>query len=79
MIIDILKERFNKNKDRHPMLEWEQVENALLADPLKLAVLEWMEESGGEPDTIGLDEKTGRILFCDCAKETPAGRRSLCY
>ena len=46
MIIDILKERFNKNKDRHPMLEWEQVENALLADPLKLAVLEWMEESG---------------------------------
>ncbi|MBQ5756821.1 MAG: DUF4256 domain-containing protein [Erysipelotrichaceae bacterium] len=79
MIIDILKERFNKNKDRHPMLEWEQVENALLADPLKLAVLERMEESGGEPDTIGLDEKTGRILFCDCAKETPAGRRSLCY
>ena len=79
MIIDILKQRFLENRDRHPTLIWEEIEKVLTGDPGKLAILQRMEESGGEPDAIGIDEATGRVLYCDCAKETPSGRRSLCY
>ena len=64
---------------RHPDLEWEFVEARLSEDKEALEVLRLMEESGGEPDTIGIDEKSGKLIFCDCSSESPAGRRSLCY
>ena len=79
MILDILSKRFAENMVRHPDLTWEDVEKRLQNVPDALTVLERMEESGGEPDTIGLDPRTGKIVFCDCAKESPSGRRSLCY
>ena len=79
MILDVLSKRFAENMVRHPDLTWEDVEKRLQDVPDALTVLERMEESGGEPDTIGLDPRTGKIIFCDCAKESPSGRRSLCY
>ena len=79
MILEILKARFLDNKDLHPNLKWSEVENRLLEDPDAIAVLQKMEDSGGEPDTIGFDSETGKLIFCDCAKESPSGRRSLCY
>ena len=79
MILDVLSKRFAENMVRHPDLTWEDVEKRLKDVPDALTVLERMEESGGEPDTIGLDPRTGKIIFCDCAKESPSGRRSLCY
>ena len=63
----------------HPELQWAYVEKRLLEEPSALEILQRMEESGGEPDTIGFDEETGKLIFCDCARESPAGRRSLCY
>ncbi len=78
-MIETLKERFLKNRSLHSDLEWPDVEKRLLAHPQALDVLRRMEESGGEPDTIGLDRETGRLIFCDCSKESPLGRRSLCY
>jgi len=74
-----LKNRFEKNRQRHPDLTWEQVEARLRGNEKALAALLAMEESGGEPDVIGLADDGAGILFCDCAKETPVGRRSLCY
>ncbi len=79
MILEILKTRFHKNMALHSGLEWTDVEKRLLADPKSLGILRRMEESGGEPDTIGFDGETGKLIFCDCAKESPSGRRSLCY
>ena len=79
MILEILKARFLDNKDLHPNLKWSEVENRLLEYPDAIAVLQKMEDSGGEPDTIGFDSETGKLIFCDCAKESPSGRRSLCY
>ena len=79
MIIEILKDRFYRNMTRHPDLQWEYIEARLNENTETLEVLMRMEESGGEPDTIGLDEVTGKLIFCDCSGETPAGRRSLCY
>lgn len=78
-MIDILKNRFNENRMRHPHLEWEYVEARLSENIEVLDILKQMEESGGEPDTIGIDETSGKLIFCDCSAETPAGRRSLCY
>ena len=78
-MLETLKNRFEKNGQRHPDLTWEQVEARLRGNEKALAALLAMEESGGEPDVIGLDEDGAGILCCDCAKETPAGRRSLCY
>ena len=78
-MLELLKTRFLKNKSLHPGLEWPDVEKRLLADPEAAEVLRRMEESGGEPDTIGYDEETGKLIFCDCSGESPAGRRSLCY
>ena len=77
-MLTILKNRFLENGSRHPGMDWEQVQARLLENPEALAILGRMEETGGEPDAIGFDE-AGRVIFCDCAKETPAGRRSLCY
>ena len=78
-MLAVLKKRFEENRNRHPELDWASVEERLLANPDALEVLRRMEESGGEPDTIGLAPDGVRIIFCDCAKESPAGRRSLCY
>jgi pentatricopeptide repeat protein len=79
MITEILKNRFFQNMTRHPDLEWEFVEARLSESKEALEVLRLMEESGGEPDTIGSDEETGKLIFCDCSEESPSGRRSLCY
>ena len=77
-MLTILKERFEANRGRHPGLEWESVEARLRGNETALAALRRMEESGGEPDTIGF-LPDGRLLFCDCTAETPALRRGLCY
>ena len=78
-MLEILKARFTENKYLHAMLNWSDVEKRLLEHPASLEILRRMEETGGEPDTIGYDVKTGKLIFCDCAKESPVGRRSLCY
>ncbi len=77
-MLTILKNRFIANMDYHRGIEWAAVEQRLLNDPETLKILKRMEESRGEPDTIGYDG-LGRIIYCDCSKESPAGRRSLCY
>ena len=77
-MLDILKARFHDNMARHPGLDWADVERRLNARPDALAALARMEATGGEPDVIGVADGGG-YLFCDCSKETPAGRRSLCY
>ena len=79
MMLEILKARFSEHKELHPDLEWSEVERRLREALAAVAVLQRMEESGGEPDTIGYDANTGKLIFCDCAKESPTGRRSLCY
>jgi hypothetical protein len=76
-LFDILKTRFQQNPQRHCGLSWEDVAPRLSANPDAQKALAWMEETGGEPDVIGADGD--RILFADCTKESPSGRRSLCY
>jgi hypothetical protein len=78
-MLEVLKTRFQENMNRHPNLTWELVEKRLRGNEKALAALQRMEDSGGEPDTIGYLANSDAILFCDCSKETPAGRRSLCY
>lgn len=77
--LEVLKNRFENNLHRHPDLSWADVDKRLKNHPGQLAILAAMEESGGEPDVVGVDEKTGAFLFFDCAAESPAARRSLCY
>lgn len=74
-----LQARFERQPQRHPGLAWDAVLERLQAAPAALAVLQRMEATGGEPDVVVLDEADGRIRFVDCAAESPAGRRSLCY
>ena len=74
-----LKTRFEKNMKRHEGLEWAEVKAKLEANTGKLWSLHEMERTGGEPDVVGFDEKTGEYIFCDCAPESPKGRRSVCY
>lgn len=74
-----LKERFEKNMNRHKGLEWAKVQAKLEADGKKLWSLSEMERTGGEPDVVGFDKKTGEYIFYDCSAESPKGRRSLCY
>ncbi|MGI8813225.1 MAG: DUF4256 domain-containing protein [Pyrinomonadaceae bacterium] len=74
-----LKTRFAKNMGRHKGLEWAKVQARLDADPKKLGSLSEMERTGGEPDLVGFDKKTGEYIFYDCSPESPKGRRSLCY
>lgn len=64
---------------RHKGLAWEKIQAQLEAHPEKLRSLQQMENTGGEPDVVGYDKKTGEYLFCDCSAESPAGRRSVCY
>jgi len=78
-LFNTLKARFEKNIQRHKGIDWKTVEARLNDVPDKWSVLAAMENSGGEPDVTGLDKKTGVITFADCAAESPAGRRSLCY
>ena len=74
-----LKSRFDKNMNRHEGLEWAKVQAKLEASPDKMWSLHEMERTGGEPDVIGHDKKTGEYLFYDCSEESPKGRRSICY
>ncbi|HDR88078.1 MAG TPA: DUF4256 domain-containing protein [Bacteroidetes bacterium] len=78
-LLGILKVRFGKNRYRHEGLNWNEVQVRLEAVPDKLWSLREMERTGGEPDVVGFDERTGEYLFIDCSAESPAGRRSLCY
>lgn len=78
-LINTLRSRFEKHMQRHKGLSWEMVQAKLEASPAALTSLGEMERSGGEPDVIGQDKKSGQYLFCDCSAESPAGRRSLCY
>ena len=74
-----LKARFEKNMHRHPELEWAGVQTKLEANAEKLWSLHEMEQTGGEPDVIDYDKKTGEYIFYDCSAESPKARRSLCY
>ncbi len=78
-LLGALQQRFEQNVDRHRGIPWEKVLARLGSKPAALKVLGEMEATGGEPDVIGQDPATGQVLFCDCAAETPTGRRSLCY
>lgn len=78
-LLHTLEVRFEKNMNRHKGLEWNKVKAKLLANPQKLWSLFEMEYTGGEPDVVGLDKKTGEYIFCDCSAESPKGRRSICY
>ena len=78
-LLGTLKKRFAKNMNRHKGLDWEKVEAKLEANPARLWSLGEMENTGGEPDVVGFDKKTGEYIFYDCSAETPKGRRSLCY
>lgn len=78
-LLGVLKNRFEKHMNRHESLKWAEVEEKLLANPEKLWSLDEMEITGGEPDVIGHDQKTGEYIFYDCSAESPKGRRSLCY
>ncbi|MBS1518344.1 MAG: DUF4256 domain-containing protein [Bacteroidetes bacterium] len=74
-----LKNRFEKNMNRHKDIEWKNIQTKLEKNSAKLWSLNEMERTGGEPDVTGYNKKTGEYLFCDCSAESPAGRRSLCY
>ncbi len=78
-LLTILKARFGKNMARHKGIEWAKVQSKLESSPKKLRSFTEMEKTGGEPDVIAHDKNTGEYVFCDCSKESPKGRRSLCY
>jgi len=78
-MLKALQARFEKHMNRHQGLEWAKVQAKLEAKPEKLWSLSEMERTGGEPDVVGHDKKTGEYIFYDCAAESPTGRRSLCY
>src|SRR5574337_1263919 len=78
-LLSALKARFEKNMNRHEGFEWAAVRARLEASPGKLWSLNEMERTGGEPDIVGYDKKTGEYIFYDCSAESPKGRRSVCY
>jgi uncharacterized protein DUF4256 len=78
-LLGTLRARFDKNMNRHKGLEWAQVQAKVEKSAEKLWSLHEMERTGGEPDVVGLDKKTGDYIFYDCSAESPDGRRSLCY
>jgi hypothetical protein len=78
-LLKTLKARFEKNMKRHKGLEWAKIQAKLEANPDKLWSLNEMETTGGEPDVVGYDKKTGEYIFNDCSAESPKDRRSLCY
>ena len=78
-LFEVLKTRFDKNAHRHKGVAWAAVQARIENSPDTLRSLAEMERTGGEPDVIAHDKKTGELIFCDCSAESPAGRRSLCY
>ena len=78
-LLGVLQARFQKNLNRHGGLEWAKLQARLEANPEKLRSLHEMESTGGDPDVVGHDKKTGEYIFYDCSAESPKGRRSLCY
>ncbi|MBL9115322.1 MAG: DUF4256 domain-containing protein [Verrucomicrobiaceae bacterium] len=78
-LITALKARFEKNTARHKGIAWASVQSRLEANPDKLWSLSEMERTGGEPDVVGIEKKTGELLFVDCSPESPKGRTSVCY
>jgi hypothetical protein len=78
-LLNILKARFEKHMNRHKGLDWARLQARLEANPGKLISLHDMEASGGEPDVVAHDVKTGEVTFYDCSAESPKGRRSVCY
>lgn len=78
-LLKTLKARFEKNMSRHKGLDWAKVSARLESDSMKLGSLNEMEITGGEPDVVGHDKKTGEYIFYDCSAESPRGRRSICY
>jgi hypothetical protein len=78
-LLATLKSRFERHPKRHPGLPWTTVQARLDANPEALKALHEMERTGGEPDVVARDERSGAITFVDCAAESPDGRRSLCY
>lgn len=78
-ILSILKTRFEKNANRHKGLAWAKVQAGLEANATKLWSLNEMERTGGEPDVVDQNQQTGEIIFYDCSRESPSGRRSVCY
>jgi hypothetical protein len=78
-LLKTLKDRFEKNMNRHKGIEWPKIQTKLEAQPEKLSSLNAMEGTGGEPDVVGYDKNTGEYIFYDCSAESPEGRRSVCY
>lgn len=78
-LLNLLQARFEKNMHRHQGLAWAKVEARLIATPEKLWSLQEMESTGGEPDVVGYDKKSGEFILYDCSAESPKGRRSVCY
>src|SRR5258705_10645230 len=78
-LLSKLKARCEKNMSRHKGVEWAKVQAKLESSPEKLRSLGEMERTGGEPDVVGHDKKTGEFVFVDCSAESPTGRRSICY
>ena len=78
-LLKTLKARFEKNMNRHKNIEWTAIQSKLEANLEKIWSLNEMENTGGEPDVVGFDKKTGEYIFYDCSAESPNGRRSLCY
>jgi len=78
-LLKVLEARFEKNPSRHKGLDWTKVQTRLEANPAKLWSLNEMEKTGGEPDVVGHDQRTGEFIFFDCSPQSPKGRVSLCY
>lgn len=78
-LLQVIASRFEKNMSRHKGIEWAKVQAKLEANADKLKALNEMEATGGEPDVVGFDKKTGEFIFFDCAAESPKGRRSVCF
>ena len=78
-LFKVLRKRFEDNTNRHKGLNWDDIQTKLEANPVKLASLDEMERTEGEPDVVGFDKKSGEYIFYDCAAESPKGRRSICY
>ncbi len=78
-LLEVLRRRFEKNLSRHENLHWQVIKKRLKNNPSVLQTLFFMENTGGEPDVIFYDEKANKYTFIDCSKESPVGRRSLCY
>jgi hypothetical protein len=78
-LLKTLQARFEKNMNRHKGLEWPKIQAKLESHPEKLSSLNAMESTGGEPDVVGYDKKSGEYIFYDCSEQSPQGRRSICY